>query len=154
MLDRNRPFGTVTGRAANGARYEQDGKQFNGDELQIDGKGNIIEPVAEPPVPKSEVTEPPPVVAKKETPKKSNGVKVYELAKTLGVPHQDLINFLRLRNFKVGNHLSMLDEDAVEAATERFTTASEAWVEPEPMVDKATAEEPQKPRTIIIGGGQ
>jgi hypothetical protein len=153
MLDRSRPFGTVTGRASNGARYEQDGKQFNGDEQEIDGKGNVIEPAL--PAPKAKVADPPPVVVKKETPKKPYRVQVHEMAKRLGVPHQDLIEFLRLKGFKVGNHMTMLDEDAIEAATERFaTTASDAWIEPAPLVDKVTAEEPQKPRTIIIGGGQ
>src|SRR5690348_4512127 len=54
-------------------------------------------------------------------------VKVYELAKELGIPHKDLVAKVRALGIDVANHLSKLeptDTDRVRRALERERQAS------------------------------
>lgn len=73
MLDESRPFGRVVG-SLEGIRYEQDGKFFNGQKMQIDAEGKPVDPDATP-APKADAPKPEP--AKKPAAKKSRpeGVK-------------------------------------------------------------------------------
>ncbi|OHW62803.1 translation initiation factor IF-2 [Andreesenia angusta] len=52
-------------------------------------------------------------------------IRVYELAKDLGLTSKDLIEKLKELDIKVGNHMSTLDEETVEILKELFTGAAE-----------------------------
>ncbi|HBM75808.1 MAG TPA: translation initiation factor IF-2 [Clostridiaceae bacterium] len=52
-------------------------------------------------------------------------LRVYELAKQLGVASRDIIEFLREFNFNVKNHMSVVNDEAIKLASEYFDDKKE-----------------------------
>ena len=86
----------------------------------------------------------------------SEKVRIYDLARELGVPSKDLMTILKdsLR-IKVKSHSSTIDEDDAEKvraiiATKKFSAPSpEIKEEPEPIIEKEQTEEPKQPTQIL-----
>ena len=138
MLDKKRSYGTICGVASiPGAKYDQDGKVFNMLGEELDAAGNVIVELPKEPPPAKKDVEP-------------LKVRVYELAKRFDMVPTDLVNSLRDGGFEIGNHMTVLDDEAIKWATEKYATTITVPAGETIVVDS----NPTKPKTIIIGGGK
>ncbi|MBO2518921.1 translation initiation factor IF-2 [Limnochorda sp.] len=74
-----------------------------------------------------------------------SGMRVYELARELGVDSKDLLSFLRERGLDLKNHMSLVDEKAAGEARRRFSPSSRPA--------QAKAEQPARSKAAARAAG-
>ena len=75
-------------------------------------------------------------------------IRIYELAKQLGMPSKELIDELRELGLEAKNHMAVIDEEQTKILVDLFTNKTQSTEKPaEPVVEekKPAVSEPVKP---------
>jgi len=79
-------------------------------------------------------------------------IRIYELAKQLGMPSKELIDELRELGLEAKNHMAVIDEEQTKILVDLFTNKTQSTEKPaEPVVEekKPAASEPVKPSGAV-----